>query len=135
MKDRPEEMRKIEFKAWDSEKEVFTNFMIVDNVFKFMDKFTGVWFRDDEQKRFKLLQNTDYIDENGKELTLKDKVKGFIILNYHCMDFEVENLIKEYELGEISEDYLDGYLKGVKDFKDMLMEADMKLLKADEVEE
>lgn len=64
-----------------------------------------------------------------KEPTLKDKVKGFIILNYHCMDFEIENLIKEYELGEISEDYLDGYLKGVKDFKDMLIEADMSIIK------
>ncbi len=64
-----------------------------------------------------------------KELTFKDKVKGFIILNYHCMDFEIENLIKEYELGEISEDYLDGYLKGVKDFKDMLIEADMSIIK------
>ena len=45
------------------------------------------------------------------------------------MDFEIENLIKEYELGEISEDYLDGYLKGVKDFKDMLIEADMSIIK------
>lgn len=70
-----------------------------------------------------------------KKPTLKDKVKGFIILNYHCMDFGIENLIKEYELGEISEDYLDGYLKGVTDFKDALMEADMRLLKVDEVEE
>ena len=65
----------------------------------------------------------------GKEPTLKDKVKGFIILNYHCMDFEIENLIKEYELGKISKDYLDGYLKGVTDFKDALMEADMSIIK------
>lgn len=64
-----------------------------------------------------------------KEPTLKDKVKGFIILNYHCMDFEIENLIKEYEVGEISEDYLDGYLKGVKDFKNTLIEADMSIIK------
>lgn len=64
-----------------------------------------------------------------KELTLKDKVKGFIILNYHCMDFEIENLIKEYELGKISKDYLDGYLRGVTDFKDNLMEADISIIK------
>ncbi len=51
-----EEIRKIEFKAWDSEKEMFTNFIIVDNMFRFMDKVTGVWLRDDEQKRFRLLQ-------------------------------------------------------------------------------
>ena len=70
-----------------------------------------------------------------KGLTLKDKVKGFIILNYHYMDFNIKYLKKEYELGKISKDYLDGYLKGVTDFKDMLMETDMRLLKVDEVEE
>ncbi|MDU5274417.1 MAG: hypothetical protein E7L45_02410 [Peptoniphilus lacydonensis] len=64
-----------------------------------------------------------------KEPTLKDKVKGFIILNYHFMDFEIKDLKKEYELGKISKDYLDGYLKGVKDFKDNLIEADMSVIK------
>lgn len=64
-----------------------------------------------------------------KELTLKDKVKGFIILNYHGMEFNIKYLKKEYELGKISKDYLDGYLKGVTDFKDALMEADMSIIK------
>lgn len=64
-----------------------------------------------------------------KKLTLKDKVKGFIILNYHFMDFEIKDLKKEYEFGKISKDYLDGYLKGVTDFKDALMEADMRIIK------
>ena len=52
-------MEKIDFKAWDTKKEMFTNFMIIDNMLKFMDKTTGVWIRDDEQKRFKLLQNSE----------------------------------------------------------------------------
>lgn len=68
-----------------------------------------------------------------KKLTLKDKVKGFIILNYHFMDFEIKDLKKEYELGKISKDYLDGYLdgylKGITDFKNNLMEADMSIIK------
>ena len=64
-----------------------------------------------------------------KELTLKDKVKGYIILNYHCMEFKIKRLKKEYELGKISKDYLDGYLKGVTDFKDNLMESDMSIIK------
>ena len=64
-----------------------------------------------------------------KELTLKDKVKGFIILNYHHMEFKIKYLKKEYELGKISKDYLDGYLKGVTDFKDALMDADMSIIK------
>lgn len=64
-----------------------------------------------------------------KELTLKDKVKGFIILNYHHMEFKINYLKKEYELERISKDYLDGYLKGVTDFKDMLIEADMSIIK------
>lgn len=58
----------IEFEAWDTKKEMFTNFMIIDNMFRFMDKVTGVWIRDDEQKRFKLLQNTGCIDKAGKRI-------------------------------------------------------------------
>nr|DAL22699.1 MAG TPA_asm: hypothetical protein [Caudoviricetes sp.] len=50
---------KIDFKAWDSKKHIWTNFMIIDNMFYGMDKFTGVWIRDDEQERFKLVQG-DY---------------------------------------------------------------------------
>ena len=65
-----------------------------------------------------------------KELTLKDKVKGFIILNYHFMDFNIKYLKKEYELGKISKDYLYGYLKGIEDFKDYLMKSDMKFLRS-----
>lgn len=64
-----------------------------------------------------------------KEPTLKDKVKGFIILNYHGMEFNIKYFKKEYELGKISKDYLDGYLKGVTDFKDALMESDMSIIK------
>lgn len=58
-------MKKIDFKAWDTKRKMFTNFMIVDNMFEFMDKVTGVWIRDDEQKRFKLLQYTGLKDKNG----------------------------------------------------------------------
>lgn len=64
-----------------------------------------------------------------KEPTLKDKVRGFVILNYHGMEFEIKDLKKEYELGKISKDYLDGYLRGVTDFKDNLIEADMSIIK------
>ena len=64
-----------------------------------------------------------------KEPTLKDKVKGFIILNYHFMDFNIKYLKKEYELGKISKDYLDGYLRGITDFKDNLIKVDMSIIK------
>ena len=53
---------RIDFKAWDSEKQIWTNFMIIDNIFYGMDKFTGVWIRDDEQVRFKLVQD-DEVEE------------------------------------------------------------------------
>ena len=64
-----------------------------------------------------------------KEPALKDIVKGFIIINYHFMDFKIKNLKKEYDLGKISKDYLDGYVKGIEDFKDYLMKDDIKILK------
>ncbi|MGF0095023.1 hypothetical protein ACQRC6_01165 [Peptoniphilus sp. SGI.035] len=65
----------------------------------------------------------------NKELTLEDKIKGFIILNYHAMEFKIKYLKKECERGRLSRDYLNGYLKGVTDFKNDLMEADLKFLK------
>lgn len=61
-------MREIKFKAWDSKEETFTNFKIIDNKISFADRAENSWVRDDEQKRFKLLQNTGYIDENGREI-------------------------------------------------------------------
>ncbi len=65
-----------------------------------------------------------------KELTLKDKVKGFIIMNYHFMDFKIIHLKKEYDLEKVSKDYLDGYIKGIEDFKDYLLKSDMKFLRS-----
>lgn len=64
-----------------------------------------------------------------REITLKDKVKGFIVLNFHFMDFEINYLKKEYERRKISKSYLDGYIKGVEDFKDMLLKADISILR------
>lgn len=68
----------------------------------------------------------------NKELSLKDKVKLYIIMNHHFMEFEIKRLKKEYELGKISKDYLDGYSKGIEDFKNSLLKDDIKILKGDE---
>lgn len=54
---------KINFKAWDSKMCIWTNFMIIDNMFYGMDKFTGVWVRDDDQKRFKLRRAKKEVEE------------------------------------------------------------------------
>lgn len=45
------------------------------------------------------------------------------------MVFKIKDLKKEYELGKISKDYLDGYLRGITDFKDNLIKADMSTIK------
>ena len=58
-------MRDVSFKAWDTKKEMLTNFMIIDNMLQFMDKVTGVWIRDDKQERFKLLAYTGLIYLGG----------------------------------------------------------------------
>ena len=64
-----------------------------------------------------------------KQLALRFKIRTFIVMHYHFMDFKIKDLKKEYELGKISKDYLDGYLRGITDFKDNLIKADMSIIK------
>ncbi|EEI83523.1 hypothetical protein [Anaerococcus tetradius] len=54
---------KLNFKVWDSKFDIWAHFMIIDNMLFVMEPFTGVWIRDDEQKRFKLKRAKKEVEE------------------------------------------------------------------------
>lgn len=54
---------KLNFKVWDSKFDIWTNFMIIDNMFFAIEPFTRVWIRDDEQERFKLKRTKKEVEE------------------------------------------------------------------------
>lgn len=78
-------MNNLRFRAWDKNKEMFTNYQIVDNMLYFMDKITGVWKRDDNKKRFVLMQSTGLKDRTDKEIFEKDIVRGVFSENHEVV--------------------------------------------------
>ena len=74
-------MNNLKFRAYDKKKNTFTNYQIVDDMLYFMDKFSGVWIRDDNQDRFALMQSTGLFDKNRKEIFEEDIVNCGYLFN------------------------------------------------------
>lgn len=86
--------REIKFRVYDKEKNMWTNFKILDNIMYFMDKNTGVWFHEKykAKERFALMQYTGIKDKNDVEIYEGD----IVILN----DAEEENrCVVKYKYG------------------------------------
>lgn len=108
--------REIEFRVYDKEKNMWTNFKIFDNIIYFMDKNTGVWFNKNhkEYERFELMQYTDCTDSKGKMI-----FEGDILLSSN----ENGTFLQLIGFGESEKEY-DSVLKGFKIINGCTLEND-----------
>ena len=107
--------REIKFRVYDKEKNMWTNFKILDNIMYFMDKNTGVWFHEKykAKERFALMQYTGIKDKNGTEIYEGDLVKLLdtvdeivCVVKYEYGSYILENGDYREELSNCEERFL-----------------------------
>lgn len=55
-------------------------------------------------------------------MTDRNNLASFAITVYNFMEFEVKNYKKQVENGEISKEWLDGYIRGLDEYKKALVD-------------
>lgn len=61
-------------------------------------------------------------------MTDKDKIKMYAVLIYDFMELEAEKYKKQVKRGETSQEWLDGYMQGIDEYRKSIITSKISIL-------